>query len=774
VETVEVEVLVIGSGVAGICAALASARNGCKTALVEMDPCLGGNAGPLLGVHVSGAHSFHPYASETGIVEELELEAARQAAKTRTYKNHYNISHQWEWVLQEKLQTASVLVYRLHQARRALVENRRIVSVEVEDLQRVMTRLFLVRHAVIEASGDGPVATHAGASFMRGTEGKDAFGERSAPKKGSSKTMGSSITALVRRCTDPVEFSMPPGFAERAALDGPMPKLKAYPASWNPEDECCFLWVTETGGERDTILDDSEIRLELLYQLYRKWDNVKNLSFVEEARNWELTWVSPKSGKRESRRFIGDHVLIQDEIESAVPFKDTIGYGGYGIDIHVPVGNRAEVLFHSIPPLWNFPYRCCYSKDLDNLWLAGRLLSVSHLALGTVRLMRTLGGIGQAVGTAVALAKEKACSSRAVGGHMKELQQRLLRQDATLLGGSNLDPQDLARYARAEASTEMKHGATVVKKALPMDRIRGTQLWDWAKTLRRFWLHLTNVTSNEKRLKLRLESFEPSRPWKLETDHIPFRHLKGGPLRMEWGSDNETGKFQPVAETQGLLPPKHNGWVCFDLQEELALIEKNPFSDEARYNLVMEACNGVLWGCDSHAYDHSKRIWLDEGTDAYQMEEGPHAFRIEPAPLYGEACQAINGLHRRFSSNPVNAWLSDFDAPLPQDITLHLSKPAPITSIQLTWDTLERSYRDTPINCDERYARRCAKAYTVEAHDGNRWRILVEEENNYQRWRVHTFPPLRTDSVRVTVHSVRDPLYKARLYEIRLYPESSS
>ncbi|MBM4086082.1 MAG: FAD-dependent oxidoreductase, partial [Planctomycetes bacterium] len=672
------DVLVIGGGMAGICAAIAASRNGCETALIEMDELLGGNASPLLGVHVSGAHSFHPYASETGIIEEIELEAARQAAKTRTWGSHYNISYQWDLVLQQKLEEAGVRVFRRHQGRRAITEGRRVVGVVIEDIQHFQTKLFHVRHGIIDASGDGVVAEDAGAAFMWGTEGRDRFGERSAPEQDSPHTMGTSLTALVLRREQPVEFVMPPEFAARAAADKPMEvkrrdaastlpapaaadklievkrrdaastlpasaatdnpievkrrdaastlpataaadnpievkrrdaastlpapaagdkpheRMKGYPASWNPKAEFCFLWVTESGGERNTITDDAEIRREILFQLYRCWDNVKNFSFVEEARNWELVWVSPKSGKRESRRFVGDYVLTQTDVESARQFEDAIGYGGYGVDIHEPVGKRCKIVFHSIPPLWSFPYRSAYSKDFDNLWLAGRLMSVTHLALGTVRLMRTLACIGQGVGTAVALVKRYGCTAREVyERHHEQLQQTLLRQDATLLGVTNSDPSDLSRQATVSATSEMRHGATRIAGYLPLDVPRGVQLWDWASTLETVEFFVRNTTDREQRLTLRLGLFESERPWKLEQEFAPFKHLRTAGNRMEWGSDNRIARFKTVAETMAVAPVGFEGWLRFAFPTPVTMAPKDPTSDENRYSLLLDACPGV-------------------------------------------------------------------------------------------------------------------------------------------------------------------------------------
>lgn len=767
---IECDVLVVGGGMAAICAAIAAARNGCDTCLVEMDQVLGGNGGPLLGVHVSGAHSFHPYASETGIIEELELEAARRRGKTRTWGVHYNISHTWDLVLQDKLEEAGVRLFRRHQGRQAIVDGRRVTGVVVLDNNTFQTKLFRVRHGIVDGSGDGEVAASAGASFLWGEDAKATFDERSAPAEATRKTMGISLTALVRKCAGPVDFVLPPRFAARAAAEGTPPKLGGYPASWNPNDEFCFLWVTESGGHLDTIRDAATIREQILYQLYRTWDNVKNHSYPELARNWELTWVSPKDGKRESRRFIGDHMLTQTEVENAFPFPDAIGYGGYGVDIHEVDGIRAKVVFHSIPPLWSFPYRASYSRDFDNLWLAGRLMSCSHLALGTVRLMRTLACIGQGVGTAAALAKRHGCTASQV--NPEELQQTLLRQDATVLTVPNHDPRDLARTATVTATSEMRHGATRVAGSLPLDQPRGVQLWDWGKTLDTVRFFVENPTAQDQKLTLRLQLFQREQPWKLERERKSMRHITTKGNRMEWGSDNSVAGFTEVATATTVAPANCSGWVEFAFAS-LPLIPVDPTSDENRYQLLLDACPAVSLGLDPHAYDFAIRVCLADGAADYTTAADCHAFILSPAPLYGEAANVIDGWNRRFSTNPVHAWLSDFAAPLPQSLELAFPAATEVASVQFAFDTIDRAYQDSPINADEPYARRCVKDYCLEAETATGWTVLAEVTDNCQRQRVHAFPAVSATRLRLTVLAMRDPQYRARVYEVRAYgPES--
>jgi hypothetical protein len=199
------------------------------------------------------------------------------------------------------------------------------------------------------------------------------------------------------------------------------------------------------------------------------------------------------------------------------------------------------------------------------------------------------------------------------------------------------------------------------------------------------------------------------------------------------------------------------------------MIPKDPTSDENRYNLLLDACPGVELGVDSHAYDFALRLWLPNNADSYSVQSDCHSFRMTPAPPYGEAASVVDGHSRRYSTNPVHAWLSDFDQPLPQSVTLTFPGPAQVARVHLTFDTIERAYRDAPINCDERCAQRCAADYRLELETGRGWQEVASEKGNYQRWRVHTFEPRTARAMRLTILRVWDDRYRARVYDIRAY-----
>ena len=333
----------------------------------------------------------------------------------------------------------------------------------------------------------------------------------------------------------------------------------------------------------------------------------------------------------------------------------------------------------------------------------------------------------------------------------------------------NKDPADLARRATVTATSEMRYGATRVAGYMPLDVPRGVQLWDWAPALEEAHFYVRNGTDREQRLALTLSLFQAEVPWKDPRDQIPFAHIQTRANRMEWGSDNRMDRFEPVASAKTIIPARFEGWLPFRFPEPVHMIPVDPTSDENRYNLLLNACPGVELAVDDHHYDFALRTWAPPDGGRGLVDGDCHAFQIAPAPPYGEAANAIDGHHRRYATNPLHAWLPAFDAPLPQAITLTFPAPAEVSSVQLTFDTIERAYRDAPINCDERYARRCVTDYRVEVRTEEEWQEVVEERDNYQRWRVHAFGPVVTSAVRLTVLKVRDPRYRARVYEARIY-----
>ena len=206
----------------------------------------------------------------------------------------------------------------------------------------------------------------------------------------------------------------------------------------------------------DSIADSETMRDELIKTVYGVWDFIKN-GGVLDAANWDIDWIGFLPGKRESRRYVGDHILTQNDVEAEGRFADNIAYGGWTMDDHNPAGfltTEPPTTWHPAPQPYGIPYRCLYSKNIENLMFAGRNISATHSAMSSTRVMATCGILGQAMGTAASIALRENTSPRGVyEHHMDELQQTLMTDDCWLPGLSRRIS-DICRTAALSANCE--------------------------------------------------------------------------------------------------------------------------------------------------------------------------------------------------------------------------------------------------------------------------------------------------------------------------------
>ena len=790
-EQYETDVLVIGAGVSGYCAAIQAARAGVEVILLEKDTVLGGNSGPNLGVHISGADRYHHYSSETGIIGELSEEKAWCMAQTQVSPGtlNCNISRRYEAIVQTALEEAGVRLLKRHDARSPIVESSRIVGVEVEDTAALRAKRINVRHVVVEASGDGEIGALAGAEFRFGREARHEHGERSAPLGADRRVQGSSLMAIAQNAHRPIEFVPPPGLPPyQPRLWFHKPGDAWHGRAFREQLDLIFLYMTETGGQLDTIRDESVIHEMLLKQLWAEWNHLKNGPHRNATRNWDLVWVSPKAGKRESRRFLGDVILAQQDLEEGRLFPDAVAYGGFDLDVHEPAGDTADIVSYSIPPLYSIPYRALFSRNISNLFLAGRLISATHMAHSSTRLMRTGGVIGQAVGMAAAMCVENCCDPRQLAADEKllaQLRQRLLRCGATIIGLGNHDLADLAPAAALTASSETVFNDQRLDGWLPLDRPRGLVLYDWPTRPRRVELFLRNKSDCGKTIRLQLLRAGSQHKWKTHEEFTAWR----------W-RDYRVERFAKIAEFESTIGPKNEGWVCFDLPESFELEAKYPACEEDRLLWQLAADADLEWGVCEQAREIALSVeqskdnsyWLPL-VDTHGSEENveypdphmpppcfPHGSRlllqIDPPPPLGEAQNVINGYNRRLSSGPTNMWISRKDAPLPQSITLRFVSPVNCNSVIVAFDTLCDDYHQMPHNYGPRAAPMCVKNYRIEICTAGEWSVVGRVKGNYNRRRVHEFTRQTADALRLVVESVNDETrYTARVYEIRVYDD---
>ena len=762
------DVLVIGSGVSGYCAAIQAGREGCETILLEKDEVLGGNSGPNLGVGITGADRYNAYATESGIIQELQEEAAWVRGFTQLSPGMmpYNISRRNEAVVQSALEAAGVRLLKRHFARAPLMDGNRISGVVGEDLAAFRTVRIDVRGVVIEGSGDGHIGALAGADCDMGSESRAEFGERSAPAERRSWVQGSSLVALAHKVDRPVEYIPPPDvgpFSPRL-WHGSIGSFLRHHEGHFGDRELMFLYVTEAGGDMDTIRDDGEIYELLLKQLWSEWDHIKNGPHREEARNWDLVWVSPKAGKRESRRFFGDVILTQTDLESGRRFEDDIAYGGHDLDDHQCLGAAGSSIFgHSIPPLYGIPFRSCYSRNIDNLLLAGRLISATHLAHSSTRLMRTGGAIGQALGLAASLCVAHGTTPRDIQDrHLAQLQRQLMERDGTILCRSLAKPDDLARHATITASSEMRLNDHRIDQMAPLVARAGNVLWDWPDHLDGISLYLKNAAATAQSMTLRILRARDDEKWST----VDWHRLNG------W-SDLSDAAFAAVAEQDFELPGGFEGWFEIPLDAAIALPPKDAARDADRIILSLSENQQIWWGVSGESCEICDLIEHSHHDAAWKSLNAVGAMRIHPTIPLGEATNVIDGYHRRFSRGPTHMWMSRPQDGLPQELILEWDQRVAFSRVELSLDNLLASRHDQPWESGKRVHPILTKAYDLSIPRAGEWIPVAEESCNYHRFRSHSFASVETDRLRLRILETHGEDGQARVYQVSVFTSAT-
>lgn len=429
----ECDFCVIGGGLAGMCAAIAAARHGCKVVLMHDRPLFGGNASGEVRMWVCGAHGENN--RETGIIEEICLE--------NLYRNPYRTWPIWDSVLygavmNEKNITA-LLNCSCNDCTTEGNEIKRIVGWQTttQTYHTVEAKLFA------DCSGDSILAPLTGAEYVVGREARAQYDESIAPEVADKKTMGLTCLIEGRETSEKREYTAPE-WAHKFTKE----QLVHRFAGVNKDDE--NFWYMELGGTQDSIADTEEIRHDLIKMAYGMWDYVKH-SGACQADNWELDFVGFLPGKRESRRYIGDYVMTQNDVRAGGQFEDIIAYGGWSMDDHHPAGIRTSeppTVFHPAPSPYGIPYRTLYSKNINNLFFAGRNISVTHCAMSSTRVMATCALLGQAVGTAAAIAGKYDATPRGVYQHYIDELKQTLMEDGCYLPGNAMRPSEIMMDAK--------------------------------------------------------------------------------------------------------------------------------------------------------------------------------------------------------------------------------------------------------------------------------------------------------------------------------------
>lgn len=471
------DVIVVGGGLSGLCAAISSARHGAKTALIQARSVFGGNASSEIRMHVAGAscHWGKENAAETGILMELQL-----------YNKYLNYNHNfsiWDSVLISAVKDTEKLDGYLNTTMHKVISDGKEIQA-IECYQMTTESLYRMKAKVyVDATGHGTLGYFAGAEYRIGCEDKTEFREKDARDEVCGETMGNTIMFCSRDTGHPVKFVRPHWARKFDESDleyryhgnivvyhdaDKIVELKPDEDYENHRDQLVEkydsqsgYWWVELGGDWEDIIKQAEdISYELQRCAYGVWDHIKN-GGDHGAENYELIWVGNHPGIRESRRLEGLYMLTENDILQNRVFDDAVAYGGWPMDEHTAGGINAKGVIpskvRSFEGLYSIPYGCYCSKNISNLMMAGRNIGASKLAMGSTRVMGTCAVGGQAVGTAAALAIKYNCTPAEIRKeHIQELQQELLKDDCYIPGCKNEDPKDFARTAKVTASSYQK------------------------------------------------------------------------------------------------------------------------------------------------------------------------------------------------------------------------------------------------------------------------------------------------------------------------------
>ena len=448
------DLIVVGGGVGGIVSAITAARYGLKTALINNRPLLGGNAAEEANVSLEG--SAHRGYHELGIVFEIK---------------NYRETHRISWsdafahftALEEKLDVFSDML--LTDATTDGDTIKEIFTVHTHTLKEYQLSADLF----VDATGDAWLGYYAGAAYRIGREAQFQHGESMAPTVADGHTMSGCATAA-----DPTEEheTVCGFFAKEAECDTP---FSAPPWAFRlpegddlgrtPERIDRGMWWLEMPNDYDDLFESEFVRDSMFRMAVGYFDWLKNSwSDRQKASRLVLDFLGTYNAKRETRRLIGDYILTENDYVEGKTHFDTVGYCGWKIDVHhtdgIFSGAKGKYSVNKKIPISPVPFGSLYSKNVRNLLMTGRCISVTHVALGSTRVQMTAGILGQAIATAAYLCKKYQMLPREIRhAHIEELQQLLIKDGLFLPGITHQDPDDLAREAMVSATSCRANGA---------------------------------------------------------------------------------------------------------------------------------------------------------------------------------------------------------------------------------------------------------------------------------------------------------------------------
>lgn len=429
----EYDFVVAGGGVAGMCAAVSAARLGLKVALIHNRPVLGGNNSSEIRVHLGGAIECDPYPELGNLIKEFGHTKLGNANPAECYED----GKKMDFVRNEK----NISLFLNTHVTDVEMDGSTITALLARDIETGKLMKFKAP-LFSDCTGDANVGYLAGADWRTGRESVGETGEPGAVPEADKQVLGASVQ----------------WYSKDTGADSPFPVFE-YGKTFTEESVQKVKkgeWTWETGMLRDQINEAERVRDHGLLVVYSNWSYLKNRSSVKEKyANLALDWVAYVAGKRESRRLLGDHILTQNDLLDEVPYEDGSVPTSWSIDLHFPDPANSRFFpgeeFKSICTqehieIYPIPYRCFYSRNISNLFMAGRNASVTHVALGTVRVMRTTAMMGEVVGMAAAVCHRNSCQPRKVyTDHFNQLKD-LMKEGCGKKGLENNQKFNVGRF----------------------------------------------------------------------------------------------------------------------------------------------------------------------------------------------------------------------------------------------------------------------------------------------------------------------------------------
>lgn len=729
----EFDIVVAGAGPAGFCAAVAAARLGMRTALVTDRPVIGGNASSEIQIGISGADQqpWNRYAQESGVVEEFSNRMSHSALRSGAWR-WSNASLTYFDMVESEPNLSLILNALVHEA--SLDKSGRIEWIGALQ-QRSEKELELAADWFIDCTGDGVVGYLAGADYRLGREARGEFGEPSAPLTADRKTMGSTLNFHSSTRDRPVPYKAPAGAIDVSSLT----EFPYFGKAWSrsPSGEFGLLWWAEISGLINPIDDDEEVSRRCRMLIYGLWDYIKNSGKFQDVDRLELDWLSPLPGKRESRRLMGPVILTENTLRRQERFADAIGHGGYMIDVHPEDGYLSpdwSSAHNYAPGVYDIPLRSLFSRNVPNLFFAGRDISVTHQALGSLRVEGTCGVTGEAAGIAAAFCKTLGCQpSEAADEHASGLQRLLLRNDQSIIGRTLIEAEDLSRTATARASTE---------RGFELDEADGD-----------CWLPLDTHVG----LVL------PVRTEKVDFIELLAQGEPGQQLVVDFhGCDApENYRLEHLLTTvEAAIPGSGYDWMRIPCAARPG--------GGLKLFAVCRPLKGARLRAASYGLTGAMGIAMPAGTSKpafdtpYKVVSTP-CFKIGPKQKLFAAGNVKDGHIRPYGLPRL--WVSDaFVSGRPEWIEHELEKASLVGHVELVFNTdLNKNHGIT--SCP---SPRLIRDYMVEIKTDSGWRAVAEERENALRFRQHDFAPALATAVRLTARGSWGGKY-AEVFDFRVY-----